>query len=275
MGFLDVERPRNTRKGSPMKTVARVIGLAGAVLVMTSEMASANLMVYSGNGNSGFDGAVGTGNLSISDTPTSMKVTFNRGSGAFNDDLVIYLDTPHLSGGFSSNATFNDNADGGRTAISGANNGNPSRSLVTFAPSFSANYAISIQDSFIGVFGLSATGSHNFLFGASQSGNNSDASYSITMSAAQMGQIGLTAGSGGAFSFEGTYISATAFRSDETIGASSVVGNPGFSGSLTFSKADSFALTAVPEPSTLIGAAIGALMALGYACKQRRAKVAA
>ena len=262
--------------GLPMKTVMRRIGLAVALLVMTSERASADLAVYLGNGDTGFGGAVGTGNVTISDTATSMTITLNRGSGQLNDDLVLYLNTGQ-PGGFSSNATFNDNDDGGRTAISGANNSNPSRSLVTFAPSFTANYAISIQDSFIGVFGLSATGSPNYLFGASQSGNNSDASYSITMSAAQMANIGLTAGSGGVFSFEGTYISATAYRSNEAIGASNATGtNPGFYDSLTFSGADSYQLDSVtPEPSTFIVAGFSALMGLGYAWRKRhRAKAA-
>src|SRR5438105_2177148 len=85
---------------------------------------SADAAIYPGNGATGFGGPVGTGNLAVTDTATSLTVTMNRGAGAMNDALVVYLDTQ--PGGFNDTSTFSDNADGGRTAISGANNGNPS-----------------------------------------------------------------------------------------------------------------------------------------------------
>ena len=151
-----------------------------------------------------------------------------------------------------------DNADGGRTAISGANNGNPSRTLVTFPSGFGADYAMAIENGFIGVFQLfsGGNGSLQFLFGQAQSGNNLDASYTINMTAAQIAQIGLTAGSGQTFSFDGSLISTSAYRSNETIGASTTVpgdgaGNAGFNNPQTFQQADSFTLTLVPEPGSI------------------------
>src|SRR5579863_3057797 len=81
---------------------------------------------YNGNGATGFGGAVGNGSVSITDTSSSMTVTFNRGlSGNLDNDLVLYLDTQ--PGGFADTSQFSDNGDGGRTAISGANTANPSR----------------------------------------------------------------------------------------------------------------------------------------------------
>src|SRR6201986_3440663 len=103
--------------------------------------------VFSGNGATGFGGSVGNGNITISDSASGMNITFNRGSGNMDNDLVLYLDTQ--PGGYSDTSQFSDNGDGGRTAISGYNSGNPSRSLVTFPSGFGADYAISIENGFI------------------------------------------------------------------------------------------------------------------------------
>ena len=206
---------------------------------------------FPGNGFTGFGGAVGTGSISISDSLAGMTVTLNRGAGALNDALVLYLDTQ--SGGFSDTSSFSDNADGGRTAISGANIGSGSRTVAAFG-ALQADYAIAIENSFIGVFGLAAggNGSLNFLFGQAQSGNNSDPSYTINISPAQMSQIGLTAGVQQTFSFVGSYISTAAYRANETIGTSITVpgdgsGNAGFNNQQGFTGYNSYQL--VPEPS--------------------------
>src|ERR1035438_2584877 len=120
-----------------------ITGISAAVfaVVLSTQVMATN---YPGNGATGFGGPVGTGSLDITDTATSMTLTLNRGAGTFNDDLVVYLATQ--PGGFNDNSTFGDNGDGGRTAISGTNNGNPSKSLVTFPGGFGADYAISIEN---------------------------------------------------------------------------------------------------------------------------------
>jgi hypothetical protein len=236
------------------------VGLVSAAL-------SAPAAVYPGNGATGFGGPVGTGSVSISDSLAGMTITLNRGAGVMNDDLVLYLNTQ--PGGFSDTSSFSDNADGGRTAISGFNGANPSRTIASFPAGFGANYAISIENSFIGVFGLAAggNGSLNFLFGQAQSGNNSDPSYSINISPAQMTQIGLTAGSGQTFHFLGSLISTTAYRANETIGPSVTVpgdgsGNAGFNNPQTFTQ--DLVYTLVPEPSslTLLGLAMAGALVL-------------
>jgi PEP-CTERM motif len=228
--------------------------LAFATVAASSSFAA----TYNGNGATGFGGAVGNGSVSITDTSSSMTVTFNRGlSGNMDNDLVLYLDTQ--PGGFSDTSQFSDTADGGRTAISGFNSGNPSRTVATFASGFQADYAISIENSFIGVFGLAAGGNNslNFLFGTAQSGVDSDASYSITLTAAQMAQIGLIAGSGQSFLFVGSEDSDSAYRANETIGNSvttpdnGAAPNGGFNGSQLFTQSLSYQLGTAPEPSTL------------------------
>lgn len=221
----------------------------------------AHAAIYPGNGATGFGGAVGTGSVSITDSAGGMTITLNRGAGLLNDDLVLYFDTQ--PGGFVNNSTFADNADGGRTAISGANNGNPSQTLVNLP--FGADFAIGIQNGFIGAFGLASggNGSLNFLFGQPQSGNNSDPNYSINISPLQMLQMGLTANSGQTFQFVGSYISTSAYRSNETIGASITVpgdgaGNAGFANPQTFTQALSYRL-AVPEPASISLLLLGVL----------------
>jgi hypothetical protein len=227
---------------------AAVIGLA----------TSAQAAVYPGNGATGFGGAIGTGSVDITDSAGGMTIKLNRGAGSLNDALVLYLDTQ--PGGFVDNLTFADNADGGRTAISGTNNGNPSKTLVSLP--FAADYALDIENGFIGVFGLASggNGSLNFLFGQAQTGNPNDPTYSLNISPAQMAQLGLTANSGQSFEFVGSYISTSAYRSNETIGPSITVpadgaGNAGFSNPQTFTQGLSYTL--VPEPATI------ALLVLG------------
>ena len=258
-----------------MKTDARII-LAVFLVSLTTPSQAASL--FPGNGATGFGGPVGTGSLSISDSLSGMSITFNRGAGAFNDDLVLFLDTQ--AGGFIDTSMFSDNADGGRTAISGFSTGASgiSRTLASFPSGFGADYALSIENGFIGVFGLASggAGSLNSLFGQGQSGNNLDSTYSINLSTAQMSQIGLTAGSGQTFHFVGSLISTAAYRSNETIGASITTpgdasGNAGLNNPQLFSSSLAYTLTQVPEPSSmsLIGAGLlGVLAFSGH--KQRR-----
>jgi hypothetical protein len=245
-----------------------IVGITAAAIALA--VSAQAQTVYDGNGATGFGGPVGLGNLTISDTPTSMTVTFNLGSGTMDNDLVVYLDT--TSGGFSDTSQFMDGGygDGGRTAISGYNNGNgPSQTIATFPGGYPMQYAISIENDFIGVFGLAAGGQNslNYLFGASQSGIDTGPSYSITMTAAQMSQIGLTADSGQTFYFVGSLISESAYRANETIGASSTVPsdgstpNAGFNGTQTFSSPLSYTL--VPEPSSIALVVVGLLGAIG------------
>ena len=236
-------------------------------LIALSTHRYANATTIPGNGATGFGGPVGLGSLNVTDSASGMTITLNRGTNGFNDDLVLYLDTQ--AGGFFDNSGFGDNGDGGRTAISGTNNGNSSKSLVTLP--FAADYAFSIENGFIGAFSLANGGNNSFTFqfGQPQSGNNVAPSYSINLTAAQMAQIGLTAGSGQTFRFVGSYISTSAYRSNETIGASVTVpadggGNAGFANPQTFTQGISYTL--VPEPNSI---ALCLLGAIGFALRRR------
>ena len=236
-------------------------------LIALSAHTFANAATIPGNGATGFGGPVGTGSVTITDSAGGMNVTLNRGAGALNDALVLYFDTQ--PGGFVDNSTFGDNGDGGRTAISGTNNGNPSKTLVSLP--FAADYGMAIENGFIGVFSLASGGNNSFTFqfGQGQSGNNFDPSYTINISPAQMLQMGLTAGSGQTFQFVGSYISTSAYRSNETIGASVTVpsdgaGNAGFGNPQTFTQGISYTL--VPEPTSITMCLLGTI---GFALRRR------
>jgi hypothetical protein len=236
-------------------------------LIALSTYTLANATTIPGNGATGFGGAVGTGSLSVVDSAGGMSITLNRGAGSLNDALVLYFDTQ--PGGFVDNTSFFDNGDGGRTAISGTNNGNPSKTQINLP--FAADIGMAIENGFIGTFGLASGGnnSFNFLFGQPQSGNNSDPSYTINISPAQMLQMGLTAGSGQTFQFVGSYISTSAYRSNETIGASITVpgdgaGNAGFNNPQTFPEGISYTL--VPEPNSVVLCLLGIV---GFALRRR------
>src|SRR5512137_1619222 len=75
----------------------------------------AQAAAYSGNGSTGFGGAIGNGTLMLSDDGTNISGTLTVG-GSMNDVLVLYLQTG--PGGFTNTSGFNDQGDSCRQAIS-------------------------------------------------------------------------------------------------------------------------------------------------------------
>src|SRR5258707_10764882 len=125
---------------------------------------SVQAATYSGNGNSGFGGPIGVGNLTLTDNGTTVSGTVNKGPNGFNDVLVIYVHSQ--AGGFSDTSGFADGADGLRKAISGFDGGTQ-RSLLTFATGFSPDYAIALgpaSDNFGGMWQLANGGANSLNF---------------------------------------------------------------------------------------------------------------
>lgn len=263
-----------------MKTTLTAVTLAAMTLL--APLAS-HATSYAGNGATGFGGTLGNGTLNVTSTPDG-GITFSlapalRGTNNTLDNNVValYLDTK--AGGSASTALFADSGDGGRIAISGENPANaaPNRSVATFAPGFGADYALAIEQNFVGVFDLStgATGgSFNFLFGQ----NQTTPPYTITLTPTQAASIGINPG--GTVNFVGSLIATGGFRSNETIGPSvSVPGpitgggtNPGNEGTVTFSSSDSYTLAPapVPEPSGLVSLLVATSVLGGLIAARRR-----
>jgi hypothetical protein len=223
---------------------------------------AAAAVVAPGNGNAGFGGAVGNGTLTVDADATDLTLTLDTGgAGLGGNILAIYFDT--VAGGFADTSALSDSTDGGRRALSGfnANGDGPdddTRTLATFAPGFEADFGLALGDGFASIFDLETGGNDSLIFLDNQTPAGSPASISFDPAL-----LGLSVGD--TFTFVGTLISDTAFRSDETFGAATfdgnASGNPGFAGGVTFSE--SFSATVIPEPTSALAVGASGLLMLG------------
>lgn len=184
---------------------------------------------YNGNGNGGFGEPVGGSNMTINDDGNTVTITFNKGIGDFNDDMVMYIDSQ--AGGFTSTANF-ANPDAGdrlRRAITGAGifDGG-TRSVVNFPAGFQPDFAIGVNTGFGGLWELIENGEFPFITGVGNITNPTDASFVMSFNKTD---IGIGATDNVAFNFVITYMNAFGdngvFRSDEGYGAGLPIGNPG------------------------------------------------
>ncbi len=206
--------------------------------------------------NGGFGDVIGDGaRLNIDSSVTGdLNFGLQVGPGTFgggSDTAVIYIDS--IAGGFASTAD-----DGSSFGTQSEQAVSPDRgSQITFASGFLADYAISMESGFAGLYQLTA-GGPVFVTSANQMVMGKDREFEITL-----GQLGLAAGD--SFDFFATYgnpFDADGFfRSNEFIGASFSGGNPGLS-NVTLTDFSTF-VTVVPEPvATLGGSAMLGLLAL-------------
>ena len=222
--------------------------IAGAAIT-----SSASAAIYNGNGAGGFGGSVGSGTLTVTDAGSNVNFSFSTPNAFTGNSLVLYIDS--VAGGDNSTSAYTDNADGGRTAVSGlSGNG---RTLATFPVGFGADRAISFEPGFAGLFNLSTPANFGFIASGGLSGSgNGPFTFSYSKS-----DLGLPTSGDYSFNFVGTLISTSGYRSNETIGASVTVPgsggdapNAGFTGTTVFATGNAFV---VPEPSTL-GVMLGA-----------------
>jgi len=206
---------------------------------------------FAGNGNGGFGGVIGNGQLTLTDDGSTLSGVITRGPDNFNDAFVIYIDSE--ASGFTSTATFTDTADLNRASVSAFNGTN----RATINLPIAADYAISfIPTVFSGVWKLNSANNFTFQQAVSLSpGTNNATSYTFSLSVAS---IGLTPNSGQSFSFVATYLNATnAFLSNETLSGITGFGatNPGTNTPTTL--AGSLNYTIIPEPSSIALAILG------------------
>ena len=240
------------RYGARKRMAVGRAALAAALVVVGGIGATAaRADTYGGNGGTGFGGSIGNSTLTVTDGGATLDFSLST-SGFKGNGLAIYLDT--VAGGANSTAGYSDTADAGRTVLSGLSSSG--RTTATFAPAFGADFGISVEPgTFAGLFNLS-TGS-NFGFVAS-TGLDTTATTTLNFSV-NKADVGLQMSSG-SVAFEASLISTTGFRSNETIaasltlpGAASDTRNAGFTGTTTFSAANTFSYgtTSAPEPTSL------------------------
>lgn len=204
-----------------------------AVVLLTSHAYGQS--TYNGNGKTGFGGTIGNGSLTITESGTDIVLTLTTGtSTSFNDNLVIYFDSE--TGGVANTSTINDDADGGRASVSG--NSGTNASEVTFPTGFNADYGMAWGNFGSVLFKLTPGGSGSLTY---ISFNNSTTSRTIPKS-----ELGITGPV--SFKFVATYVSGTAYRSNEALvqdignGTADAGQNFGYN-PITFSSSNDFPQT--------------------------------
>lgn len=234
------------------------------VLLLVGSLLSAEAQTFSGNGGTGFGGVLGGSTLTVTENSGVFTFSLQTGSTFSGNNIVFYFDTqPGV--GFADTSTFSDNADPGRTAISGFQD--PGRTVATFASGFTADFAVSLEPTFAGLFNLESGGDGSHVFVANTNLTGSGTNFSFTVNAMDIGIV-----PGQTFNMVATLISSTAYRSNETIGSSTTVPgtsgdapNAGFSGTTTFNES----LTVIPEPSTVSLLAASAIFSAGFYIRRR------
>lgn len=218
--------------------------------------------------NGGFGNVIGSEATLGVDSSVSGALHFGltRGSSGFGNQGVIYIDS--VAGGFDSTIPLTDTDDGLRRMMSGSSPNNSSD--LTFAPGFTADYAIGIQNDFAGLWLLQAGTNHIFVKSVNlTSVPPSDPNAPAFEMDLLLSDIGLVPG--GSFKYIASYGNVfdgggdEFFRSDEFQGvAQSTVpsGNIG-SGSLSLAEGDFNTFTSVPEPASLVLLGVGGMMLIG------------
>lgn len=213
--------------------------LAIFIAILTSISVSAQVS-YTGNGNTGFGEPIGGAGLSIDDDGTTVTCTLTKGSGDFNDMLVMYIHTG-ASGRTVIDGNVNDTDDSHRRGISNAGSGD-----IDFPTGFEARYAIAINAGFQALWEIPSTGSigsNGLTFIKTTGGTfaTTDASFSFSF---DWSDIGLTNANN--FEFVITYGNpddgggTNMFSSDEAFGDGiGGAGNPG-TGAMAFTDNHSY-----------------------------------
>jgi hypothetical protein len=184
---------------------------------------------FYGNGKNGFGGAIGESKLKIETLGDSTFFILTKGSGDFNDIVVIYAqgNVPGHPTGISSTANFIDHADRFRSALSGFNG--TDRSILTFANKFHPDAAFVFDKNSGSFFELTENGSHTLggSLSIQPSGTSGALVYRIGFETPGNGSEE-DGGIGNGFGFLLTYFSETLGRSNEFVGDPGPNANPGW-----------------------------------------------
>lgn len=189
-------------------------------------------------------GFVNGGKLQLTDNGTTISAVFNHGSGSFNNNMVIFIDTG--VSGFIDTTAFTDTSSGYTKSISGYNGS--SRATTAFGPGFQASYAIALQADMGGhLFKLAGNGAFTDL-GTVSLNPLADGNPSYTFNF-KWSTLGLTSGSG--FKFEVGWVNSGGNSYNQ--GLEPFTGSAGWGHTITFTRYDTYGVVPVPEmvPSAL------------------------
>lgn len=225
-----------------------IVSSAHAALIQT-ESDGAAPKAYANGGGSGFGGALGGGSFSFDASGTDLNIAFTAGGGMGGNIVFMLLDTK--TGG-QSDATMNDNADGGRRAIT--------QQTANADDAYPSGMAHGLPDYGIGFFDGGGVALFELVAGSSMNfipTTNGPSSISIPLST-----LGIGSSPWNVDWFAG-FVSDSTFNSNESMPASQALnsgGNPGFDGpSAGYENYNRFV---VPEPTTLALLAGVGVMAL-------------
>ena len=168
-----------------------------------------------GNGGGGFGDVIGSSSLRITHDDTHLNFELTKGIGSFNDVLTLYIDSK--TGGFASTSTLTDELDEHRKAATGH------LSDITFPTGFTADYAITLDTDFAGLWVLST--------GTLASATSLSAAVPLNTTALHTFRVAkslIEFDSENTFSIIGTYGNAeSGFRSNESFSIGLGHDNPG------------------------------------------------
>ncbi|MAY74029.1 MAG: hypothetical protein CMJ31_04745 [Phycisphaerae bacterium] len=241
--------------------IRATVALALAAGLAQGQLATINGSgTVNGNGNAGFGGEIGNGSLTVETLADgTVNLTLNHGSDSTFDNVGIYVDS--VAGGINDTTGLTDSQDNGRGILSGGNG----VSDLGFAAGFNADYGITFDQFFSGIFGLTPADPANLDFvagiGTDMSRSPEDAVWTASFN---LSQIGLTAGD--SFTFVLTYGNGGNYRSGEFIGANPDQGSypdGGNIGANFFQLGDNdyVLVNSVPAPGALALLGLGGLTA--------------
>ncbi len=229
--------------------------------------ANSNAALYTGPNYYTGLGVVSAGSLQLTDNGTTVFGTFTKGSGAFNNNVVIFIDSG--SGGFTSTANLYDNTDGWRRSISGLSADGASRSFQSFASGFTADYAIalSVYETTAGyLYHLAGGPGTTFGTGISLSWTAlNDLEYTFRFKWADIGE---TPGAGNGFRFETAYVSAFGNSYFESL--EGITGARGWNNTISYTNYDVYGIEPVPEMTSAALGIFGGIMIFGRTALQVR-----
>lgn len=218
--------------------------------------------IYTGNGNSDVNYAVGGGTMTLRAVGNSVYGRVNIGGGSpngFTDFLILYIDSQ--PGGFTTTAGFADTSNPTTKSVSGFSG--TRRATANFAPGLAADYAIVLSRGALchAIYTLANGSSLGLAHNITWSDNTAYWDFSFLLS-----DIGTTTPY---FTFQSTVTSymGTGYRSLESY--ESLTGLAGFN-TVNFSNFNTFGIDPVPEPSNVALAVFAGLVVVGGGASRLR-----